>query len=159
MESATGGGFAAFVGEGDFLVGDECRPSELREGLGGEGDETGAGERVEENVEELAVLGGSGAAQGALGERGEELAGRAGGRVGEGGEDGAEVARLCAVVGAAKDCAVVVAGEQKSQRPQGRRASAASPKWRMMAVMRHCWVSANATMRSIWERRKAIWVS
>ena len=67
--------------------------------------------------------------------------------------------RACAVVGGAKVCAEVVEGEQKSHWPQGRWASAVSPKWRMTAVMRHCWVSAKAAMRSSWERRKAIWAS
>jgi hypothetical protein len=67
--------------------------------------------------------------------------------------------RACAVVGSAKVCAEAVVGEQKSQWPQGRWASAVSPKWRMTAVMRHCWVSAKAAMRSICARRKAIWRS
>ena len=81
-----GVGVAAFVGEGGFFVGDGAAVVFAGEGVGGEGDEAGASEGIEEDVELFAVD--------AEREVGVELAGGARGCVGEGGEDGAEVAGL-----------------------------------------------------------------
>ena len=64
--------------------------------------------------------------------------------------------RRSSVVAARKSAAL---GAQMSQWPQGRVPSAVSPKWRMRLVMRQDCASAKAAMRSIWERRKATWLS
>ena len=66
MKGAGGGGFAAFVGECGFFVGAWIA---LGVGplLGDEGDEGGAGERVEEGVEGFAVFGCGGVAEGSGG--------------------------------------------------------------------------------------------
>ena len=80
------------MGEGDFFVGDDVAFG-VGEGLGGDGDEAGARESVQQHVECAAVAGGGGSAQGACGEFGVELAG-GGGAVAQCGEDGAEMARL-----------------------------------------------------------------
>ena len=75
---------AAFVGDGDLAVGDVAAVRGA-EGVVREGEETGAGEAVEERVEVLAVF--------RQREVGEELAG-GGAAHRDGGEDGAQVVAL-----------------------------------------------------------------
>ena len=77
------------MGEGGFFVGDDVAFG-VGPLIGVQGDQTGAGEGVEEGVEDFAV-GGWGVAQGTGGELGVEFAGGAGLAV-EGVEDGPELA-------------------------------------------------------------------
>ena len=132
------------MGDGDLAVGDVAAFGGA-EGVGGEGEQAGAGEGVEQSVELLAVFG--------EGEVGVELAGGGAAR-GDCGEDGAEVVALAGsrLAHGRAGCSGRMAEVAVAA---GARGSLRSPKCWMSAVMRHVVPSAKATMRSIWRRRKA----
>jgi hypothetical protein len=94
LEVAAGQGFAAFVGEGGFFEGDEVAGG-VGPLFGGDGDEAGAGEDSEEELERAAAeVGGVGEGSGE--EFGVELAGGAG-LAFEGAEDGHEAAEVVGI--------------------------------------------------------------